>query len=483
MNKKIVLIIAIIVIAIIAITVPLVIVFTRKSNKPIITTAAPINTMSIVASGLSSSGLVSINRTNEGFENPPTTSIVFDTVEKIMLNFEVFINLYFPKLKDIIADVNATIAQDTDYFSPNSTVYTILAEAAPYEEYRTRFKLKPIIDIYSHLLLTETNDETMNNNFNLAMIGLVIFLNAKDMNKTYEIVNSNGETIKGSVVYKYNSDYEITKELKIFMDSGINMDKPLKKEHSLHIEKECISDNLCYTTSEELKVIYMKDTMEDTNMEKERKKKEVATDIDKYKKVLELLFIANLKLMLNPDYNNINQVLNDSNDRNNRELAGLRGILVSSIKSNHFKLDETDIPSNIMNNIKIIGDGILYRDIDGKMKRVKMHHTNKELLNKLKTSRIREIRPEIVCANMPNENCSNAFNLLNSLCTNPTNNNVVCNIESQLNTFITTYNTNIGTNNTRTGNYTNNTPTGTDNTSTSTSTSTSTGSITYTTWG
>ncbi len=431
MNKKIILIIAFIIICIIAITVPLVI-FLRKKNNTTTNTTTNNTTSTPLTSALNSSGLAVMNR--EGFENIPPEPIVFDTIEKIMTNFETFINLYFPKLKDIIDDVNMTISADTDYFPPNSTVYSILAEAAQDEEHRNRFKLKPIIDIYSHLLLADTNDETMNNNFNLAMIGLIIFLNAKDIDKTYQINDNNGIPITGRVVYKYNSDYDTTKELRIFMDSGVNTDKPLKKEHSLRIEKDCIIDNLCYTTSEDLKIIYMKETDKDSIDEKERLKQEVSANIEKYKAVLKLLFIANLKLMLNPGYNNINQVLNDTNDKNNRELAGLRGILVSSIKSNHFKLDENDVPSP-MNNIKIIGNGLIYKDNDGKLKRVKISRNEMDLFNKLKNAKIREIIPETLCANIPNENCSNASNLLNSLCT-PSSNNKLCTVANQLNSLI-----------------------------------------------
>jgi hypothetical protein len=397
--------------------------------------ANTINAAIIVSDGLTSSGLDNYESIASGFDNidplPTTTQseiIIFDSIEKIMINFEKFIDLYFSELKDIIEDINNKISEDTDFFPSGSTVYSIYEDAASHKEYRDRFNLKPIINIYSHLILTEENEEIMNARFDLAMIGLIIFLNANDINKTYELDNNDGSTkSNGNLIFKYNSDYKIN-GLKFFMETELNKDKPKIKKHSLDLTKECIKDNICFTTSEDLKSIYLKDDQPDK--EKKRLKEEVKNNEDNYKKILKLLFIANLKLMLNSDYNDINEVINDNNDKNHKELNDLKDTLNKVVKKRPFESNPT-VSRNDNNDefIKLSGDYIIYKNAQTgttqhKIKRIKLpkDHGLDNQLKTLKDNNIKIIKPTDICKTNDGI-CIATIDLLDYMCSINNNNN------------------------------------------------------------
>lgn len=414
----------------------------------------------ILSNGLEGSGLESRNSESNvsRFDNvdplPTTTQseiIIFDSIEKIMTHFEKFIDLYFPELKDIISDINKKISEDTDFFPSGSTVYSIYEDAASHKEYRDRFNLKPIINIYSHLILTEENEEIMNAKFDLAMIGLIIFLNAKDINKTYEL-DDNNTTSNGNLIFKYNSDYKIN-GLKFFMETELNKGKPEKKEYSLESTKECIKDNICYTTSEDLKSIYLKGNKVDDDKEKKRLKEEVKNNKDNYKKILKLLFIANLKLMLNSDYNDINEVINDNNDKNHKELNDLNETLEKVVKTRPFKSNPT-VTHNDNNNefIKLSGDYIIYKNAQTgttqhKIKRIKIPKNSglDNDLKILKDNNIKIIKPTDICKTN-DDICSATKNLLDYMCTIQNNDNdKICIVLNELRNLNTDGDTSVGT--------------------------------------
>ncbi len=179
---------------------------------------------------------------------------------------------------------------------------------------RNTFRLKPIIDIYSRIILNDTSDENINKNFELAMIGMITFLNAKDVVKIF-----NKDTKSGNIVYKYNPDYKEINELKIFMTTEYNKDKDLLYTDSLKVEnEECLIDKLCYTTSEDLKKFYMTSTKtiksekeNENKKERENKKGEVKNEILDLNELLDLIFIANLIYTHRSNTSSINAIIND----------------------------------------------------------------------------------------------------------------------------------------------------------------------------
>ncbi len=300
---------------------------------------------------LSQSGIKPLGTSAEHFEDSTTsttTNIIFDDIEKIMNNFDTFASIYFPKLD--LARINDKLKTDkyalfTSIY--NKTIQQILTDASTNQKSRERFKLKPIIDIYSRILLNDTSDANIDKNFELAMIGLIIFLNAKSANRQF----TTNDYKSGSVVYEYNPDYATINELRIFMSTPFNKGKELSKNNSLTVEnKECIVDKLCYTTSEDLKSFYMTSTKtkkeekekEDKN-EREKKKNEVKTQAVDYNELLDFLFIANLIYVQDTTKENINAIVNDLFTKTfSDKKIRYRGLLHSIINTKNVEIDTED---------------------------------------------------------------------------------------------------------------------------------------------
>lgn len=329
-----------------------IVVYLIISNNKSTPTSTPITPYTQLDSALTQSGINKYGTTSENFEDVTTTSnvIIFDDIQKIMENFELFASIYFPKLN--LTRINDKLK--TDNYKDNAAIYNktvqqILKDAAPNQVSRNRFKLKPVIDIYSRILLDDTNDINIDRNFELAMIGLIIFLNAKSANRQF---TSNGKS--GNVVYEYNPDYETINELRIFMSTPYNKGKDLLNTGSLTTENtDCLVNKLCYTTSADLKSFYLtsnksnKEEKEKENkVERENKKKEVKNQIIDLNELLDFLFIANLIFIQDDTKENVNAIVNELlNKTFSDKKIRYRGFFRSMLNSKNVELDTEDKPT------------------------------------------------------------------------------------------------------------------------------------------
>ncbi len=174
-----------------------------------------------------------IKPSEERFSN----DIVYDSIEKILTNFEDFINTYFPKyslkkINDLLKkyNINTTI-QD---FMKNNTNNDIVKQG-----------MGGLSNMYFDLIYTIEDKEYFGN---LALIGNILLYNLyisdPTLNKDY------ADYIKYNINLSYNTNHKAINELRLYFNTNLNAGKEtkLKNIYSIIIDMDCYNNNLCYST-------------------------------------------------------------------------------------------------------------------------------------------------------------------------------------------------------------------------------------------
>ena len=159
---------------------------------------------------------------------------IYDSYEKILSNFEDFINTYFPKIN--LIKINHLLK---NYYI-ELTIQEIMKQ---YIHSNISDILMQILSgSYFSLIRTYENNQELGN---LALIGSVLLFNLLVNDPTFKEYDKYKDL---NVYLSYNTNYKTINELRLYFNTSINAGKEgeLVSIGGLAVSEHCLS-NLCYT--------------------------------------------------------------------------------------------------------------------------------------------------------------------------------------------------------------------------------------------